>query len=95
MGDDFHDAFAVWPDLEVDADEGAADEWMHDEIIRRAVQRFGETVVLTVVDADGSRSYPLRSLTGDLALRGAWGKKTIAFGRPGEKPIRFGPVRAG
>jgi hypothetical protein len=94
MSDDFYDAFALWPDLDTDAEEGAADEWVVDEIVRRAVERFGETVVLTVTDADGSRSYPLRSLLGNLALRGAWGEKTIAFGRPGEKPVRLGPVRA-
>jgi hypothetical protein len=78
--DDDRDSLSLWPDFEVDAAEGVADEWLHDEIIRKAVARFGSTVVLTVRDADGARSYPLMSLLGDLALRGAWGEKSVTFG---------------
>jgi hypothetical protein len=79
--DDVRDAFSLWPDFEIDAEEGAADEWLIDEIIRRAVKRFGAAVTLTVTDADGARSYPLMSFEGDLAPRGAWGEKAVSFGR--------------
>ena len=54
---------------------------MHNEIVRRAVARFGKAVVLTVIYTDGSaRRYPLLSFAGDLALYGAWGKMRVAFG---------------
>jgi hypothetical protein len=93
MSDDFYDAFSVWPDSDINAADGAAADWMHDEIVRMAVARFGPTVMLTVNDGDGERSYPLLDPLGDLALRGAWGRMTVAFGRPGEKPVRLGPRR--
>jgi hypothetical protein len=73
----------VAADFEIDAENGAADEWLHNEIVRRAVARFGKTVVLTVIDTDGStRRYPLLSFVSDLALYGACGKMRVAFGPP-------------
>jgi hypothetical protein len=94
MSDDFHDAFAILPDLETGAEDGAADEWLHDTIVRMAVARFGPGVVVTVSDAAGARSYPLLSFEGDLALRGAWDEMTVAFGRPGERPVRLARAAA-
>jgi hypothetical protein len=78
-----HNDLSLQPDFEIDAENGAADEWLRNKIVRRAVARFGKTVVLTVVDADGStRRYRLLSFAGDLALYGAWGKMRVTFGPP-------------
>jgi hypothetical protein len=72
---------SLQPDFEIDAENGSADEWLHNEIVPRTVARFGKTAVLTVIDTDGSaHRYPLLSFAGDLALYGAWGKMRVAFG---------------
>jgi hypothetical protein len=56
---------------------------LNNEIVRRAVARFGKTVVLTVIDTDGSaRCCPLLSFAGDLAPYGTWGKMRVTFGLP-------------
>ena len=74
---------SLQPDFEIDAENGSADEWLHNEIVRRAVARFGKTVVLTVIDTDGSAGrHPPLSFAGDLALYSAWGTMRVTFGPP-------------
>ena len=73
---------SLQPDFEIDAENGSADEWLHNEIVPRTVARFGKT---RGPDRHrhgriSTRRYPLLNFAGDLALYGAWGKMRVTFG---------------